>query len=489
MKLGLSTRLILTIICLIAVAVVGAGIALVYAWSDHRAIDAMVSTNVDEVISVAELDIELLKQRGFVEGYLLDKGNKRFLEELDRREPDFRERLDRAERYFGTERDRAMIRNIRDAFARYTAKREEVVSLYDQGKVKEAVALYLDGLDAAYNEAITACDEIVAANQQDIVVVLDADRKEIERITGVMTGSGVLVAILGIALSWVLFGQVFLPLRRLANDMKSISGSAEPAAANELDSMQYHIRALLDEISRTRTAMNTVECGDEQLDRLAAVGNAVAFIAHEIRNRLATIGGYAHMIEGRPADADRVRRHAGIILQSSSRLEQMLAEVMEYSKPRERPRAAHSLNELVSDTVSQLAPSVPAGLALEVELDPATPEVLMDPAAIEQVVINLVRNGAEAAGEGGTVKVSTKPVQGGAALVVSDNGPGIPAEVQARIFEPFFTTKRTGSGLGLSICRKIVSEHGGDISVTSRPGAGATFVITLRNPGSPARSS
>lgn len=481
MRIGLSTKMTATLMGLILTAVVGASVALVYAWQEKHTMDEMVSTNVGEVMSVAELDIALLKQRGFVEAYLLDKGNKKFLEELGRLEPAFRESLDRAEKYFGTERDLVMIRKIRDAFGRYVAKREEVVSLYDKGDVEGAIDLYLGGLDEAYYEAISACDDILAANQRDIVDALADERREIVRLTAVMAGSGALVAALGIGLSWLLFSQVFVPLRRLARDMKALSGGDAPSSADELDALQYHMRTLLEEISRSRANHNKKEEVDGQLDRLAAVGNAVAFIAHEIRNRLTTIGGYARMIEGRPADPDRVQKQAGIIFQSTSRLEQMLAEVMEYSKPRRPVRTAHLLNDLVRETVAQLAASAPPGVALELALDPATPEIMMDPGAVEQVIINLVRNATEAVGEGGTVKVSTKPAAGGATLVVADNGPGIPEEVRGRIFEPFFTTKRTGSGLGLSICRKIVSEHGGEISVVSEPGAGTTFVVTFGN--------
>jgi len=487
MRLGLSTKMTATVVGLILTAVLGAGVALVLAWQERHTMDEMVTANVGDIISVAELDIELLKQRGFVEAYLLDKGNKSFLAELSRREPAFRQSLDRAETSVGTEEDRIIVRKLRGAFDRYVAKRMEVVSLYDEGNVGAAIDLYLGDLAAAYDEAISACDEILAVNQRDIKNALANERLEIDRLTAVMAGSGALVALFGIALSWLLFSQVFVPLRRLASDMKAISGGMEPSSADELGALQYHLRTLLEEISRARAGQNKKEQGDAQLDRLAAVGNAVAFIAHEIRNRLTTIGGYAHMIEGRPNEPDRVRRQAGIILQSSSRLEQMLAEVMEYSRPRERPRTPHSLNDLVNETAAHLAASVPAGMALELALDPATPEVVMDPGAIEQVIINLVRNAAEAAGEGGAVKVSTKPAAGGATLEVADNGPGIPAEVQSRIFEPFFTTKRTGSGLGLSICRKIVSDHGGEISVASEPGAGTTIVVTFRNPASEGR--
>ncbi|HEY5132064.1 MAG TPA: ATP-binding protein [Candidatus Krumholzibacteriaceae bacterium] len=240
------------------------------------------------------------------------------------------------------------------------------------------------------------------------------------------------------------------------------------------------MRALLDEISRSRTLRRKGEDGG-QPERLAAIGNAVAYIAHEIRNRLATIGGFAHALERHPGEPDRVREEALIIFQSSSRLEQMLAEVMEFSKPQYARRSAHSLNDLVRETLPPLAGNAPPGVVVETALDPSTPAVIVDPGGVEQVIINLVRNAIEALDKGGRILVSTRRESNGALLVVEDNGPGIPAEIRERIFEPFFTTKKAGSGLGLSICRKIISEQGADISIASEPGKGARFSVTFRN--------
>jgi signal transduction histidine kinase len=98
---------------------------------------------------------------------------------------------------------------------------------------------------------------------------------------------------------------------------------------------------------------------------------------------------------------------------------------------------------------------------------------------MEQVVTNLVGNAVEAVGSRGKVRVETRPRAGGVVLVVGDNGPGIPPEVQPRVFEPFFTTKKRGNGLGLAICRQIVVSHGGTIEFASSPGKGTVFTVEL----------
>jgi signal transduction histidine kinase len=452
--------------------------------------DEMVSANVGDVLSVAELDIALLRQRGFVASYIMDKGNKKWIDALDMLEPAFRQSLDSVERATGTEEDLAMIRKVRETFERYVAKRREVISMYDRGEEAAAMRAYLGELDVAYFAAISACDAVLDVNRREIIRALADERHEIRRLTALMAGSGLVVALLGLALIWQLLAQVFIPLKRMAKDIGAVSGGAEPYTGDELTSLQFHMRALLEEISRSRFDRRDREA-DGQVDRLAAVGNAVASIAHEIRNRLTLIGGFARTIERRPDDTGRVRSAASIILQSSSRIERMLTDVLEFSKPRHAPLCEHSLNDLVRETVDHLAEGVPSNVALSVELDPSTPSVIMDPDAVEQVIINLVRNSIEAVEAGGKVKVSTKPVSGGAVFVVEDDGPGIPDEIREKMFEPFFTTKKTGSGLGLSITRKIVYEHGGEISFSSQPNRGTVVTVILRNqrPTRPSRES
>lgn len=466
--------------CLVLTAVVGSSIALVYAWQEKHMMDEMVSANVGDVVAMAELDISLLKQKGYVASYILDKGNKNWTEELDRFEPQLRDRLNRMEASSGDQEDRVLIRKVHDAFDRYTARRHEIVSLYDTGDTGAAVKAYLGELNETYFEAITAGDSLLAVNKRQILRSLADERREIRRLTAVMVSTGAVVAVLGFALVWLLFNQIFIPLRRIAMDMGAFSGGAEHSSGDDLASLHYHMRALLDEISRSRTLQRKGE-DEGQPERLAAIGNAVAYIAHEIRNRLATIGGFAHALERHPGEPDRVREEALIIFQSSSRLEQMLAEVMEFSKPQYARRSAHSLNDLVRETLPPLAGNAPPGVVVETALDPSTPAVIVDPGGVEQVIINLVRNAIEALDKGGRILVSTRRESGGALLVVEDNGPGIPAEIRERIFEPFFTTKKAGSGLGLSICRKIISEQGADISIASEPGKGARFSVIFRN--------
>jgi len=129
---------------------------------------------------------------------------------------------------------------------------------------------------------------------------------------------------------------------------------------------------------------------------------------------------------------------------------------------------------------------MPVQVSLEVDCDADALQVPFDAERLEQVILNLARNAIEAQPDGGTVRIATRACDGGAELVVSDDGPGMSEEVVARAFEAFYTTKSKGTGLGLAVCRQIVLAHGGEVRLQSAPGKGTTFTIYLPGPPSPA---
>jgi signal transduction histidine kinase len=232
-----------------------------------------------------------------------------------------------------------------------------------------------------------------------------------------------------------------------------------------------------------RESLHTLKRTRRQLvdqTKLAAVGRVAAHIAHEIRNPLATIGGFAHAIGSRPMPEERVRDNAKIIYDEVRRLERMLSGIMDFSRPAHPVPVRQSLNAAVERTARMLAEQLTPGVKVEFLPDSEAPLAAFDAGQIEQVLINLVRNAAEAMGDvGGNVRITTVARDAAAVISIADDGPGIPGDVQERIFEPFFTTKKGGTGLGLAVCRQIIAEHGGEMRVESGAGKGTTFSVVL----------
>jgi len=216
-------------------------------------------------------------------------------------------------------------------------------------------------------------------------------------------------------------------------------------------------------------------------ESLAALGELSAGIAHEFKNSLATISGYAQMIrsESQGDSAENAQR----ILQQTRALAHVVTEFLKFARPQELANEEVTVDLLIERVISDSRDSLPQA---EIVSEGQFECISGDEGLLRQAVLNLVRNAAEAAaGQPGGAHVRVRGAvehTGGRTvqrLSVADNGPGIPASDLSRIFVPFFTTKSNGTGLGLAIVQKIVVQHGGSIEARNRPEGGAEFTIWL----------
>lgn len=227
--------------------------------------------------------------------------------------------------------------------------------------------------------------------------------------------------------------------------------------------------------------------GMRERDRLAALGEMAAGLAHEIRNPLGAIKGAAQCLDptGLPReDSEFVE----VIVEEVNRLNGVVSAFLDYARPLKQAFGPTDVNEVVTRTFRLIQNDLPANIALKHDLAEGLARVSGDAEQLKQVLINLVQNARQAIGDKpGTITVrSLKPERFGEfrhtdqiELHVVDDGPGIPTDQQSHIFVPFYTTKQKGTGLGLAICQRIVKSHGGSIQVQSRPQEGTTFVIRL----------
>jgi PAS domain S-box-containing protein len=229
------------------------------------------------------------------------------------------------------------------------------------------------------------------------------------------------------------------------------------------------------------TELTALQRQMQMKESLAALGELSAGIAHEFKNSLATISGYAQMI--RAETEGDAAENAQRILQQTRSLAHVVTEFLKFARPQELANEEVTLQVLIDRAISEVRDSLPqATITSQGRFD----FVLGDEGLLRQVVLNLVRNAAEAAGERSSdAQVVVRGVveqTGGRAvqrLIVSDNGPGIPQAELPKIFAPFFTTKPNGTGLGLAIVQKIILQHGGSVEARNRPEGGAEFTICL----------
>ena len=217
-------------------------------------------------------------------------------------------------------------------------------------------------------------------------------------------------------------------------------------------------------------------------ESLAAVGELSAGIAHEFKNALATISGYAQMISAE-AGAGEVAESAERILEQTRNITHVVTEFLKYARPLEISSEPVALEGVVERVVSEVAEAMPQ---VRIRFEGPLGSVAGDEGLLRQALLNLARNAAEAcvgAANGGRVllrgEVLRHDENGIQKITVFDNGPGIAAANLPKLFRPFFTTKAKGTGLGLAVVQKIIVQHGGKVVARNRTEGGAAFIVTL----------
>jgi two-component system sensor histidine kinase HydH len=215
-------------------------------------------------------------------------------------------------------------------------------------------------------------------------------------------------------------------------------------------------------------------------ERFAAVGEAAAYVSHEIKNPLMVIGGMASQVERHlpedPASQEKLR----IIQNEVKRLESFLGELRDFLRPVQPCRQEIDLNQVIQEVKALMGDAMAEkGVHLVDRLDPNLPAIEADPNQIKQVLLNLVKNALEATEGKGEILLSSGFKNAQVWFAVQDMGKGMPDEVLEKIFHPFYTTKDKGTGLGLAVINKIVTDHHGTITVASVAGSGSTFTVRL----------
>lgn len=222
-----------------------------------------------------------------------------------------------------------------------------------------------------------------------------------------------------------------------------------------------------------------------QAERLGTLGQLAATVSHELKNPLGVINTSVHLLREGLAASDRaatpeVALHLDRISRGSRQAARLASQLLDFARGKRPELRACSLSALLDEALAMVEERT--GVLVSARCDPPDASAQLDPAQVAQVVANLVRNAIEAIAEskvGGRVEVRVRRDPLGVVLTVADDGPGIAAEHRERIFDPLFTTRSTGTGLGLAIVRDLVESHGGRVSVSSTPGAGAVFTVLL----------
>lgn len=246
--------------------------------------------------------------------------------------------------------------------------------------------------------------------------------------------------------------------------------------------LRYQVAA--EALSETNLQLRVAQEEARRSERLAALGQMSAGLAHEIRNPLGVIKGSAEMLEQKVGDSNPLAGElAGNISSEVNRLSSFVTRFLDFARPQQLVLEQFNITEILDASLARVADRYPAArVRVTREYDFGLAPIALDEELAQSAFVNLIQNAYEAMGEnGGSLRVEAhrtfREAQQGIEVKISDSGPGIPPELRQEVFNPFVTRKKEGTGLGLSIVSKIIDEHHGYIRIEDAPGGGASFVV------------
>ncbi|HLX97048.1 MAG TPA: ATP-binding protein [Verrucomicrobiae bacterium] len=288
---------------------------------------------------------------------------------------------------------------------------------------------------------------------------------------------------------WFFINRVTEPLRELRDSAEAVgrgdfSRRVTAHSQDECGELAMVFNQMTENLQSSRSQLETAQTQLLQSEKLSALGEFVAGVAHELNNPLTSVVGFSEILRGENLDSKN-QHYVEMIFKAAQRCQRIVSLLLSFARPQKPERKPVSVNTLVEAVLEIVGyPLRTSNIEVVTRLDPGLPLVMADGNQIQQVLLNVLNNARQAIEEthsGDRIIITTTMSRTNVRIIIQDNGPGIPQEILPRIFDPFFTTKGVGkgTGLGLSLCYGIIKEHGGTIIPAGRAGEGATFTIEL----------
>ncbi len=380
--------------------------------------------------------------------------------------------------YEGLQRTAANLdRDLADANARLKSQVEELENLSGSlAAVLRAIpcGVVVAGCDGTILMANPAAEDILERKGADLIGSAAAALRDAAGQPLLLLGNGP--------------GEVQERVLRTASGARVLADRVVPVS----DAAGNHLGLV--EVLDDRSEVKALELEVQRLDRLAELGRVAAIIAHELRNPLSGIRGFAGMLERHLRDAPNAetpRRWARRICEGVERTDAIIDSVLFLARPRPLARVSIDAERFLCDVfecVAQAAPALARGVHVSISVEPPGLRVPGDETRLRQALTNLIQNALEALGGAGRLELAARQRARLVELVVRDSGPGVAAEAQARLYEPFYTTKTEGAGLGLALVRRIAELHGGSVEMRPGIGSGAAFILAVPAEAGPAEA-
>ncbi|HVX98068.1 MAG TPA: ATP-binding protein [Polyangia bacterium] len=445
-------------------------------------------TLIDETAAMSAFQY----QKGLVAEYLVT-GDPTRLAELDASRPAFEAWLARSREVIGGSAVDDLLRELQRQYRDYDRTRRLAVDLYQRGDLEQAKAA-LRSNDSRARDLWSGFRQFGTLARLDAEKSLAAAKQKVERLGRILVGTSIAGAIASLLLGFLWARKVTKPLYELGVRVESVAERTRikiSAGRAGLDTLGEQVAALVEKLEETDAALAEHRRRLVQSEKLSAIGELSAKLAHEVLNPMAGIKAAIQLLARQTVaapGADSTLQVCESVNREISRVEGLMRRLMSFAKPLSPKVEVVSIEDLVDSAVAATEP-VLRGFKTVVErrCDSDLPPLEVDAGLMTQVLVNLITNAAQAmAPAGGAIEIHARRAivlgRDEVAIQVADRGPGIPDAVLSDLFKPFFTTKRDGNGLGLAVSQNIVLEHGGKIVGANRArgeGSGAVFEVQL----------
>jgi len=461
-----------------------AGGGLISMWYTYR-MDHLFSQVIDTAVisleAAEELETALIRQKGLTTYYFLD-GNPEWLQQLEQLNDSFNTSLKKARGSAQTDKERSILNRVESGYLHYTFARDQVIELYKAGE-REAGAKRHWEVREQFFAIQDLCGQYREIHKEKIRQARRQSRSQAQVVNSMALVAIPCVLILAVVLAYILTNQVLKPIRQLAAGVTA--GTTPARFPDEVKALRSRMDSLIDHVGQTQTQLQESREHLLQAEKLAVVGKLAAGVAHTIRNPLTSVNMRLFSLERTLELSPTQREDFEVISEEIRHIDTIVQNFLEFARPPKLKMQKVSPSDVVDMSLQLLRHRLESyGVKVEVVRQRRLPKLDADPEQLKEVLINLLVNACEAVGEGGSIVIReeegvAEPLGRVVVIRVGDNGPGVPKLIQDKVFQPFFSTKEEGTGLGLSIAARIMEEHGGWLSLKSKEGEGATFVITL----------
>jgi signal transduction histidine kinase len=495
LSLRLSLASLASVVAVLVVCVVG-----LVSLRDVSRLSRSTARQQVELFDDSDAFEALLAQRSLVDEYLLGHQKER-LRALSQRSDVFQKWTVRASAAAADDQSRRLLRQVIDEYARFDHQRSGSLALFDAGHEDEARST-INNEQASFDRLLLLVERVRARARQHAGRVLVGAEAATLRLSRLLVGTSILGILASLAVG-------FFWARRFARPIAELQLGVESAAqrvkiqlipGGDLDSMADQVAAMVRRLEELDASLAEQRRRAIQSEKLSAVGEVAAKLAHEILNPLAGMKTAVQLLArgGKPRSDEAIHNTSQALSQEIERVEGLLRRLMNYARPLAPRVEVCPVAKLLDAGLEAAGPELRrCDAEVQRQEEPELPPIEVDVQLMTQVLANLVRNAAQAMGTGGVVELrafrhhaapgeATRPASRTTAIhreqlciEVSDHGPGISAQDLPKLFHPFFTTKAGGHGLGLAVSQNIVLEHGGEIVARNREGGGAVFLVCV----------